>query len=173
MIRAALLAVDDDELWSLLAPRRPRHAAGPFMSRDQGHRSARTTMKTAFEDGLNFDTYQANMKIARGILEKAEFRRVLAATPPGALLVVDEAYGEYVEEHPGFPDALRELQAQPRPWIILRTFSKAYGLAGLRVGYALASDTRIVRWLDRVPKFQRCCPTTTRRACRSSPLNQE
>lgn len=84
------------------------------------------------------------------ILERAAFRRVIAATPPGALLVVDEAYGEYAEEYPGFPDALRELQSQSRPWIILRTFSKAYGLAGLRVGYALASDSRIVSWLDRV-----------------------
>jgi histidinol-phosphate aminotransferase len=84
------------------------------------------------------------------ILDKQGFRSVLAASPPGALLVVDEAYGEYAADHPAFPEALKELQAQQRPWLILRTFSKAYGLAGLRVGYALASDKRIISWLDRV-----------------------
>jgi histidinol-phosphate aminotransferase len=84
------------------------------------------------------------------ILDRDGFGEVLAATPRGALLVVDEAYGEYAAECPEFPDSLGELQAQSRPWIILRTFSKAYGLAGLRVGYALASDSRIVSWLNRV-----------------------
>jgi histidinol-phosphate aminotransferase len=84
------------------------------------------------------------------ILDREGFAEVLAVVPRGALLVVDEAYGEYAEDHPAFPDSLPALQAQQRPWIVLRTFSKAYGLAGLRVGYALASDPRIVTWLNRV-----------------------
>jgi len=84
------------------------------------------------------------------ILDSDGLRRLLAAAPVGALLVVDEAYGEYAAGHRGFPDSLRALRAQPRPWIILRTFSKAYALAGLRVGYALASDPRLVTWLNRV-----------------------
>jgi hypothetical protein len=70
---AALLSVDDDSLWTLLAPRRPRHArTGPFITRVEGHRFARPPMKTAFEGDLNFDTYRANLRIAKSILQKAE-----------------------------------------------------------------------------------------------------
>jgi histidinol-phosphate aminotransferase len=78
------------------------------------------------------------------------FARLLEATPAGALLVVDEAYYEYARLAPGFPDALAMLRAQPRPWIVLRTFSKAWGLAALRVGYGIASDAALIDWLDRV-----------------------
>ena len=83
-------------------------------------------------------------------LDTAAFRRIVAATPPQSLLVIDEAYYEYARHTPGFPDALAELRAQSRPWIVLRTFSKAWGLAGLRVGYGVASHTRVVQMLDRV-----------------------
>jgi len=66
----------------------------------------------------------------------AEIERLAASIPAQVLLVLDEAYGEYL------PDAL----ASPTPsWlarfpnlVITRTLSKAFGLAGLRVGYALA-----------------------------------
>jgi len=84
------------------------------------------------------------------ILDRDGFRELIAATPRGALLVVDEAYGEYAADYPEYPDSLPVLRAQQRPWMVLRTFSKAYGLAGLRVGYTLASDPRIVSWLNRV-----------------------
>lgn len=69
---AALLSVDEDGLWALLAPRRPRHAAGPFIGHQEGHLSVRHPMKTAFEGDLNFDTYRANLGLAKGILQKAE-----------------------------------------------------------------------------------------------------
>jgi len=78
------------------------------------------------------------------------FARLLEATPAGTLLVVDEAYYEYARLASGFPDALAMLRAQARPWIVLRTFSKAWGLAGLRVGYGIASDASLIQWLDRV-----------------------
>lgn len=84
------------------------------------------------------------------MLDASSFRRIVQATPPEALLVIDEAYYEYALHTPGFPDALAELRAQARPWIVLRTFSKAWGLAGLRVGYGIASDARLVQLLDRV-----------------------
>lgn len=65
--------------------------------------------------------------------------------PP--IIVFDEAYIEYV--HPNLvPDTLRILHARPRT-VILRTFSKAYGLAALRCGYALATP-EVVAHLDRV-----------------------
>ena len=78
------------------------------------------------------------------------FARLLEATPAGTLLVIDEAYYEYARLAGGFPDALQMLRGQSRPWIVLRTFSKAWGLAALRVGYGIASDASLVQWLDRV-----------------------
>jgi histidinol-phosphate aminotransferase len=79
-----------------------------------------------------------------------DFARLLAAVPAGTLLVIDEAYYEYARLALDFPDALAALRAQQRPWILLRTFSKAWGLAGLRVGYGIASDAALVQLLDRV-----------------------
>ncbi len=84
------------------------------------------------------------------MLDAAAFRRIVQAAPQETLLVIDEAYYEYALLSPGFPDALAELRAQRRPWIVLRTFSKAWGLAGLRVGYGIASDDALVQMLDRV-----------------------
>ena len=52
-------------------------------------------------------------------------------------MVIDEAYVEFVRDAEA-PDALAVLRARPNV-AVLRTFSKAYGLAGLRVGYALAA----------------------------------
>jgi histidinol-phosphate aminotransferase len=84
------------------------------------------------------------------LLDASSFRRIVQATPPETLLVIDEAYYEYALHSPGFPDALAELRVQSRPWIVLRTFSKAWGLAGLRVGYGIVCDARLVQLLDRV-----------------------
>ncbi len=63
---------------------------------------------------------------------------LLARVPDDVLVVVDEAYLEFVTD-PDAPDALALQQAHPNV-VVLRTFSKAYGLAGLRVGYAVASE---------------------------------
>ncbi len=84
------------------------------------------------------------------MFDAAAFERLLDATRPGTLLVIDEAYIEYARHETGFPDALTALRRRTAPWIVLRTFSKAWGLAGLRVGYGIASDARLVQLLDRV-----------------------
>jgi histidinol-phosphate aminotransferase len=63
--------------------------------------------------------------------------RFVATLPGHVVVVVDEAYFEYVRE-PGYPDASRWLDRYPH-LVVTRTFSKAYGLAGLRVGYAVSS----------------------------------
>ena len=60
----------------------------------------------------------------------------MARIPRDVLIVVDEAYCEYVEA-PGLSSALRLALRHPN-LIITRTFSKAYALAGLRVGYLIA-----------------------------------
>lgn len=82
-------------------------------------------------------------------LNDAGLRVLVDACPLDAVLVVDEAYFEYAVGR-DYADSLKVLSNQPRPWIVLRTLSKAYGLAGLRVGYGLASDVNLVSLLDRV-----------------------
>lgn len=57
--------------------------------------------------------------------------------PERVIVVVDQAYAEYVSE-PSYPDAADWLARYPN-LVVTRTFSKAYGLAGLRIGYGLAS----------------------------------
>jgi len=84
------------------------------------------------------------------MLDEVQFRRIIDAAPQDTLLVIDEAYFEYASLAQGFPDAMKILHEQQRPWIVLRTFSKAWGLAGLRVGYGVASDSVVVSLLDRV-----------------------
>jgi len=64
------------------------------------------------------------------------FHQLLHAMPRDILFVVDEAYAEYATD-PALPSAVALLSGHPN-LIVTRTFSKAYGLAGLRVGYALA-----------------------------------
>ena len=76
-----------------------------------------------------------------------ELRRFIASVPEQTLVVVDEAYIEYASE-PAFPDASRWLREFPN-LVVTRTFSKAYGLAGLRVGYAL-SHPAVADILNRV-----------------------
>ena len=66
------------------------------------------------------------------------WRRFLRAISQRVVIVVDEAYAEYVD-HPDYPRTLQHL-GQHAGLVVLRTFSKIYGLAGLRVGYAIASS---------------------------------
>lgn len=79
-----------------------------------------------------------------------ELHAIIRACPADCLLVIDEAYHEYAVGHPDYPDVLKLLRQQHRPWIVLRTFSKAHGLASLRVGYGLASHASLVEALHRV-----------------------
>jgi histidinol-phosphate aminotransferase len=69
-------------------------------------------------------------------VEREPLRQFIAAAPPTTLIVLDEAYGEYAHEL-GVPDGLEWRERFPN-LVILRTFSKAYGLAGARVGYAVS-----------------------------------
>ncbi|HRX71389.1 MAG: histidinol-phosphate transaminase [Gammaproteobacteria bacterium] len=81
-------------------------------------------------------------------LTTAELQGLLEAIPPAVIVVVDEAYFEYVEPETDCPNALRWLDRFPN-LVVTRTFSKAYGLAGLRVGYAV-SHPAIADLLNRV-----------------------
>jgi histidinol-phosphate aminotransferase len=84
-------------------------------------------------------------------LRSAELEQFLDAAPADALVVLDEAYLEYSLSHGGV-DGLRWRAAYPN-LVLLRTFSKAYGLAGARVGYAI-SHPEVAEALNRLrPAF--------------------
>jgi histidinol-phosphate aminotransferase len=70
---------------------------------------------------------------------RAELTAFLDAVPESVLVVIDQAYREYVDD-PDYPDAIEEHFKAGRPVAVLRTFSKIYGLAGLRVGYMVAPE---------------------------------
>lgn len=81
------------------------------------------------------------------LVTRPEIERFLSRVPASVLVVFDEAYDEYVS-HPEKAD-LRPLIREGRDVVILHTFSKVYGLAGLRVGYGMARPD-IAEVLNRV-----------------------
>ena len=70
---------------------------------------------------------------------RAELDAYFERVPEHVLTVVDQAYFEYID-HPDYPDAIEEYAKAGRRVLVLRTFSKIYGLAGLRVGYAVGAS---------------------------------
>ena len=76
------------------------------------------------------------------IVTQAAFDAFLARVPRDVLIVLDEAYAEFVTDSDAV-DGARVLAARHPHVVVLRTFSKAYGLAGLRVGYAVG-DPRVL-----------------------------
>jgi len=70
---------------------------------------------------------------------RAELDEYFAHVPPHVLTVVDQAYFEYIDE-PDYPDAVEEYVKAGHRVLVLRTFSKIYGLAGLRVGYGVGPE---------------------------------
>lgn len=84
-----------------------------------------------------------------GLIYSAEEQKALLQSVPKTVLVVlDEAYFEFAKENESYPDS-ESLLAEYDNIIILRTFSKVYGLAGLRVGYAMANEA-VIQQLERV-----------------------
>ena len=73
------------------------------------------------------------------IVISAELDALLASIPSTVVVVVDEAYFEFADGTPGFPNSLDYVRQHPNV-IGMRTFSKTYGLAGIRVGYAFVSE---------------------------------
>lgn len=77
------------------------------------------------------------------IFHHNELVKFLQQINPNTLVIIDEAYFEYVND-PSFPNSLELLTNYPNV-VILRSFSKIYGLAGLRIGYGIAHQTIINR----------------------------
>ncbi len=80
-------------------------------------------------------------------VEKAALQELLDSVPAHVLIVVDEAYFEYVDA-PGYPDCVAWLKHYSQ-LIVTRTFSKIHGLAGLRVGYGI-SHPEVAELMNRV-----------------------
>lgn len=81
------------------------------------------------------------------IAYKKQLEDFLQKLPDGVITVLDEAYYEYATD-PEYPESLNYVREE-KPVLVLRTFSKIYGLAGLRVGYGIA-PAPIIQDLNRV-----------------------
>lgn len=79
-------------------------------------------------------------------LSKGEVEEFISSVPKNVILFFDEAYYEFMDVE-DYPDTLKFIDE--RPLIVTRTFSKAYGLAGLRIGYGIANP-KIIECLDKV-----------------------
>ncbi len=81
------------------------------------------------------------------IFRRAEWEWFLSQVPEEILILVDEAYFEYVQD-PDYPDSLR-YHNRRKALLTVRTFSKLYGLAGLRVGYGVGAN-ELIELMQRV-----------------------
>jgi histidinol-phosphate aminotransferase len=81
------------------------------------------------------------------VVDPAALARFVAAVPPHILIAIDEAYVEYIRDGL-LPDSVGLVRAHDNV-VVLRTFSKAYGLAGLRIGYAIG-DPDVITTLGKV-----------------------
>ena len=87
---------------------------------------------------------------------RAELDRYFERVPPHVLTVIDQAYFEYLEA-PDYPDAIVEYFQRGHRVLVLRTFSKIFGLAGLRVGYGIGPADVIAE----IGKVRRAFDVTT------------
>lgn len=81
-------------------------------------------------------------------ITRKSFESFLEAVPPGVIIVLDEAYREFVRNN-DTPNGFDYVGKSSKPVVVLRTFSKLYGLAGLRIGYG-AMDPEVADYLNRV-----------------------
>jgi histidinol-phosphate aminotransferase len=112
-----------------VAPALPADAAQPC-----GHDLAAMAERM---DGSTAVVFIANPNNPTGTwIDRDALENFLGAVPPQVVVVLDEAYFEYVQQA-GYPDGCRLLARYPN-LLVTRTFSKAYGLAALRVGYGVS-----------------------------------
>ncbi|MBV8047943.1 MAG: histidinol-phosphate aminotransferase family protein [Paludibacterium sp.] len=83
------------------------------------------------------------------VLPRESLLHWITQSGPRVFFIIDEAYIEFMPDH-GQRSLIRRQSALPRNLLVLRSFSKAYGMAGLRVGYAVTRNARLAAQL-RVP----------------------
>ncbi len=100
--------------------------------------------------------YLANPNNPTGtIFTVSEFLKFIKQVPPRVLVILDEAYFEFAHDEPVFPDSM---QYRLDNVITLRTFSKAYGLAGVRIGYGFAHEDLIANLMKIKLTFEPSAP---------------
>ena len=82
------------------------------------------------------------------LLPREDLAFLASNVPAAALLFIDEAYHEFAV-YAGGPDVLDVMRTRAGPWIVARTFSKAYAMAGMRIGYALCSSDAVAQALKK------------------------
>jgi histidinol-phosphate aminotransferase len=152
LVAKTFLGVGDEVVFAW-----PSFAMYPIVAKGMGARSVTVPLDAGFVHDLEAmaGAISERTKVAivcnpnnpTGTTVGAEgFDRFLAALPEDVVLVVDEAYCEYARRD-DFPDALAWVRRRPAT-IVLRTLSKIYGLAGLRVGYGV-TDPELAGYLQR------------------------
>ncbi len=102
-------------------------------------------------------------------LSSQELRAFLKSIPPTVLVVLDQAYAEYAS-HEDYPSLVKELEDYPN-LLLVRTFSKVWGLAGLRVGYALGNPEIISALWKVKPPFNVSLPAQAAAAAALSDMD--
>jgi len=102
------------------------------------HRHDLTALAAAITDRTRLAIVCSPNNPTGTAVTKTEFAQFMAAVPTSVLVVLDEAYAEFVTDAEAVDGT--ELVHQYPNLVVLRTFSKAYGLAGLRVGYAIGPE---------------------------------
>lgn len=97
----------------------------------------------------------------------SEFQRFMRKVPDDVLVIMDEAYHEYARDVADYPHSMHQEYDNV---ITLRTFSKAYGLAGFRIGYAIASEEIISHLMKTKLTFE---PTTPAQAAALAALGDQ
>jgi len=110
-----------------------------------GMRTDLAALAAAIDENTRIVFLNNPMNPTGTIFEEKEFERFIGSLPRDVLVVVDEAYAEFAESRK-FPKTTAYIE--DFPVLILRTFSKAYGLAGLRVGYGIAGSS-LASFLER------------------------
>lgn len=83
-------------------------------------------------------------------LNADQIQQLLDSQQSETLFVFDEAYYEYAAGDADYPDVLALLESSGKPFILLRTLSKAFSLAGLRVGYGVCASPKMVMLLNKI-----------------------
>jgi len=135
----------------------PSFAVYPLVTKAAGGVSVRVPLKDmtidlqAMREAVTEKTrivFIANPNNPTGTMVKGEdLHRFVEAMPDDVIICLDEAYREYVSDE-AYPDTLSYLEGG-KPVIILRTFSKIYGLSGLRAGYGVGPG-KMINYLNRV-----------------------
>lgn len=140
---------------------RPSFVVYPMSVQAQGGRAVQVSLEDyrhnldAMADEVTSRTklfFIANPNNPTGTINtREEFNRLMKKLPEGILVIADEAYYEYVT-NPEYAESTRYFR-EGRDILILRTFSKIYGLAGLRVGYGIARKDIITEMNKLRPPF--------------------